>query len=259
MLHLSDVLEFVVDGLYDSPLSGQQPVRHAHHSPLHVALELRYQLDAVNKEALEEVLPDISLVPDKLSVQEIHKCLVVKRLSVVNIPGGYHEVQQLAPLIADEVQLEAEEPAHGAFASLGYALERPVDMDALILAHPERGAVNEADARAFAQEHLLDEQRQGNGDLPLQLDEAVIGHQAGEQVAEMLRDMLQIEVLQASVAGAVEQDHDQHDFCLGQRPVAVILPLFRRLYRVFCHHRIKKLAKIICHTENFSNFVLGKH
>ena len=88
MLHLSDILQLVIDSLYDSPLSCQQPVRQAHHSPLHVALELRYQLNAVNKEALEEFLPHISLVPDKLPVEELHKCLVVKRLPVVNVPGG---------------------------------------------------------------------------------------------------------------------------------------------------------------------------
>jgi hypothetical protein len=81
MLYLSDVLQLVIDGLYNSPLSGQQLVRHAHHSPIHVALELRYQLDTVNNEAQEEFLPDISLVPDKHSVRELHKCLVVKHLS----------------------------------------------------------------------------------------------------------------------------------------------------------------------------------
>ena len=37
-------------------LSGKQPVRHAHGGPFYVALELRYQLDAVN-EALEQFLP----------------------------------------------------------------------------------------------------------------------------------------------------------------------------------------------------------
>ncbi len=30
MLYLRDVLQLVIDGFYDSPLSGQQPVRHTH-------------------------------------------------------------------------------------------------------------------------------------------------------------------------------------------------------------------------------------
>ena len=49
---------------------------------------------------------------------------------------------------------------------------------------------------------------QGNGHIPLQLNEPVVGYQPGEQVPEMLRDMLQIEVLQAAIPGTVKQDHD---------------------------------------------------
>ena len=45
------------------------------------------------------------------------------------------------------MQLEPEEPAHGALPPLGNALERLVDVDSLISAYPERSAVYEADAR----------------------------------------------------------------------------------------------------------------
>ena len=41
-----------------------------------------------------------------------------KRLSVVNVSGSNHEVEQFSFLVTDKMQLEAEEPAHRALASL---------------------------------------------------------------------------------------------------------------------------------------------
>ena len=259
MLNLSDILQFIIDGFNDGTFPCQQPVRHAHDGSLHVALQLRYQLDSVNEQPLEELLADVSLVTDELAVEELHESLVVKRLAVINVAGGDHEIKELALLVADEVKLESEEPAHRALAPLGDAFESLVNMDALIPAHPKWRAVHEADARAFAQKHLLDEKGKRDCDVLLQLHEAVVGHHLGEKVAKPSAHVLQIKMLQAPVAGIVEQDHDDHHFRLGKSAVPVIFTLLVLLYRVFCHHCIKKLAKIICHTENFSNFVLGKH
>ena len=67
------------------------------------------------------------------------------------------------------------------------------------------------------------------------------------------------EVLQAAIPGTMKQNHDQHDLRLGKRPVTVIRTLIRGFYGIFCHHCIIKFEKIICNTENFSNFVLAKH
>jgi hypothetical protein len=49
---------------------------------------------------------------------------------------------------------------HRALPPLGYTFERPVNMDALILADPEWCAVNETDTCAFAQQHFFDEKGQ---------------------------------------------------------------------------------------------------
>jgi len=122
MLDLCDVLQFVIDGLYDSPLSSQQSVRHAHQCPFHVAFEFCYQLDAVNEEALEEFLANISFVPNKLAIQEFHEGLVLKRLAVIDVVRSNHEVEHFSLLIADDVQLEAEEPPHRALSPLGMPL-----------------------------------------------------------------------------------------------------------------------------------------
>ena len=116
----------------------------------------------------------ISLVRDELPVDELHESLVFERLPVIHIPRRYHEVKQLALPVADKVQLEAEEPAHGTLAPLGDSLEDRVYVDSLVLAYTEWCAVNETDARTLAKQHLLDKQRQGNCHITLQLHKTVV-------------------------------------------------------------------------------------
>jgi hypothetical protein len=48
------------------------------------------------------------------------------------------------------VELDSKEPSHGAFASLRNTIEGLVDVDALVLADPQRRAVHEADTSTFA-------------------------------------------------------------------------------------------------------------
>ena len=56
------------------------------------------------------------------------------------------------------MQFETEELTHRTFPSLGYAFENFVNMYSLFFADTQWCAVNEAYARAFAQEDLLDKQ-----------------------------------------------------------------------------------------------------
>ena len=94
MLHLGYVLQFVIDGLNNGSLPCQHPVRDSHVGTLHVALQFRYQLYAVNKQPLEESFADISLVPDELAIEELHERLALKGLAVIDITWGNHEVKQ---------------------------------------------------------------------------------------------------------------------------------------------------------------------
>ena len=73
-------------------------------------------------------------------------------------PGGYHKVEKFSFLIANQMQLEAKEPTHRAFSSLSYAFENLMNMYSLVFADSQWCAVNEAYARAFAQQDLLDKQ-----------------------------------------------------------------------------------------------------
>ncbi len=63
-------------------------------------------------------------------------------------------------------------------------------VDALVLADPQRSAVNETDACTLAQQHPLDEQGKRNGHLFLQFHETIVGNQLWKQVTQMLGNML---------------------------------------------------------------------
>ncbi len=75
---------------------------------------------------------------------------MLKRLAVIDVSRCNHETEQLSFLVTDKVELESKEPSHGAFASLRNTLEGLVDVDALVLADPQRRAVHEADTSTFA-------------------------------------------------------------------------------------------------------------
>ena len=92
VLDLGDVLQLVVDGLYDGPLPEQQFVRDAHQRTFHVVPELRDELYAIDEKPFKEVLADISLVRHELPVDELHENLVFERLPVTHISRRYHEV-----------------------------------------------------------------------------------------------------------------------------------------------------------------------
>ena len=112
VFNLGDVLEFIIYGLDDSPLSQQNLVVHIHQSALHVVPELCYQLDSIGEEATEQVLADVSLVTDKLAEEVVNEGLVPERLSVIHIAGSHHETQQLALFVAYKMELEPIEPSH---------------------------------------------------------------------------------------------------------------------------------------------------
>ena len=53
-----------------------------------------------------------------------------------------HEIKQFPAFVAYQVELEAEEPSHGAFASPGNAFESLVNMDPLVFAYSQRGLLS---------------------------------------------------------------------------------------------------------------------
>lgn len=85
-----------------------------------------------------------------------------------------HEVEDFALLVDDQVELEPEEPAHGALSAHGNSLENPVAMDALVTAHPERSGIHETHTGAFAQEHFFDKDGHRKKNLLFKLYKTIV-------------------------------------------------------------------------------------
>lgn len=200
MFHLRDVLQFVINCLNDSPFPEQQPVRDRHHGSFHVVFEFCYQLYSVNEKPLKQVLTYISFIANEFSINELNERLVLQRSPVIHIAWGYHEVEQFSFLIADKMQFEAEEPSHGAFATLGYALEGLVDVYSLVAADTQWSAVHKTYARAFTKQDFLNEQCERHGNVSFQFHKTIVRHNLWEEMTHLLAYPFQIKVLQTTVA-----------------------------------------------------------
>lgn len=143
---------------------------------------------------MEQFFSNIAFVSDKFPTQEFQKRLMLKRLAFINVSRCNHEAEQLSFLVADKVELESEEPSHRALAFLGDTLESLMNMNTMILAYPKRSTVHEADTCTIAKQHLHNEKGKRNGHIFLQFHKTVVGNKFREQVTQVLRDMLQIEM-----------------------------------------------------------------
>ena len=78
-------------------------------------------------------------------------------------------------------------------------------------------------------------------------------------IPAMMLMLLALLALRPRLAKVADKGSDVTLDHRNTKPHPVIFALTLGLYRVFFHLRIKNFAEIICHTINFSNFVLGDH
>lgn len=224
MLDLCHVFQLVVDRFYYGPFSEQHFVGHGHQRVLHLVFQLGYQLNAINKEFAEQIFADVSAVANELAVDFLDEAVAFQRLTVIHIARCECEIDSLTFLVAYQMQFEAVEPPHRAFAQLGQTLESLVLQYSLAATHAQRRAVDETDACAFAHQHCLDEDNQLDDSDFLQLHKTIVRNHFREQVAHMIAHML-VEMLQTSETRVVERYHDGHHLRVGHAAVAVIAAL----------------------------------
>jgi hypothetical protein len=143
---------------------------------------------------------------------------------------------------------------------LGKSFKYLVQVDALVPTNTQGGTVHETDSGAASHTALLHEQNEGDGLLPLQFYEAIVGNGLWKQVSHIVANFIQVKVFQAFISTQVEQYHNGNHLSIGQRAVPVISPL--RLVPLGCESvnfdkSVINMAEIIHHTENFRNFVFG--
>ena len=256
VFNLGDVLQLVIDRFYQGAFPQQDFVRYAHQGVLHVILHFGYQLYAVEKEALEQSLPDISLVRAKFTLYVLQELFLLQRLTVIYIPRREHEIENFSLVIDYQMQFESEKPSHGTFSTLRKPFKSLMNQYALVTAHTQRSGIYKADAGTGAHQYLLDENSQLQQNFLLQFHKTVIGHTFREEVCQMLADIFLVVMLETPETSRMEQDQDDHDFRITH-PVRLVSMFMTAVFNhIFFLYFGKFLAKIIRHTINLRNFSL---
>ena len=260
MHNLHRVLEQVVDRLDYVPLSQHHPVIEGHELVLHVAPQPRDQLYAVPEEEFEEPFRDVALIREELAVEPLGQHLEHFGVVVAHVCAREYKREDLAPVVADQVQFEAVAPSHRALAVSGHALEHLVGVTPEVVAHGYHRRVDECDARATAESPEVQEEHEGEEHAPLELHEAVVGYGVGEVGPQRATYEEHVVVLEVAERPEMEVQQYCHYLAVGQGglPLPAPRPVLREEQPpgIF---RLKMFAKLVNGTKYFRNFVFGSH
>lgn len=101
-----DVVELVVDGFADGTMAQQQLVGQRHQAVLHPLFEFGDELHTLFEQLLEHKLGYIAPVAEEIAEGACHQ--PGQYLDISSVARRQTVAQQLAPIIDDEMQFEAE-------------------------------------------------------------------------------------------------------------------------------------------------------
>src|SRR3954469_12325592 len=182
-------LEGIKDGFDDEALAQHDLVSQGHQVVSHVPADTSDEVQAALPKCLEQVLTDIAFVGVELADQVPGHLLQYG--AVGGVAGGDFQGHDLALVIDDEVQLEAEKPSHAGLAARGQAIEDLMTVDAAIVTDGKLGWSSEVDAglraaQAMQQDHQRREQPRH------QADETVVTGKLTKAGAMLLADPIMV-------------------------------------------------------------------
>ena len=118
VLDLRNVLELVNDCFYNRPFTEEELVGQGHQAVFHIGFEFSDELEAKGLEEVEKKGSGEIACVGKHFTKEIFD-QAWHRLAVVDIAWGQDEIEQLAAVVENQVQFEAEEPAGRRFTPSG--------------------------------------------------------------------------------------------------------------------------------------------
>lgn len=217
-------------------------------------------MNPIIKEFSEKRLGDIALIGVKFTEHLVCQCVNDILVAVIDIGLGQHKVEDLAFLIAQQMQFEAHIPAHRALAFFGNPLEYLHGELSLVVYDRYTGAVNKTDAGALAETCQSEEHRQGHETPWHDLHEAVIREGPREELSPVLADASEVIMLEVAERVEVKADQDGNDLGIGHHPFpASSGDSGNGPQGIFRHLNFKFFTKIIGNTKNFSNFTFGYH
>ena len=137
MLEAHFGLEGIKHGFDEKAFAEHDFVGQGHQIILHVAADAGDEMQTAPPKRLEQLFVDIAFVGKSLAREVL--CYIVHHGPVVCVARGDFQGHDLAIVIDDEVQLEAEKPPHAGLAAGSQAIEDLMAVDAAIVADGELG------------------------------------------------------------------------------------------------------------------------
>ena len=252
------VFQQFVDAFNDVALAQHHLIPQGHELVLHVRPEPVDQVDALVEEALEEALLDVPPVGKHLAVEHLREHLPHFGISVVHVCGGKAECEDVALLVAQQVQLETVAPSHRTLPVPGKSVEHLVEFPSHVVAYGDHRAVHETNACTLAEALDAHEGHQVEEHAGHEFHKARVGHRVRETARQVTLDEEQVIVLEISERAEVVVQQDGHDFALGHLALSVSQTLISLVcggyVEVFTKFSVQILAELIQYTEYFSNF-----
>ena len=161
---------------------------------------------------VEQLRGNVAAIADRLAGQALGQLRY--RFAVVDVARRDAEGQEFAPVIDDQVQLEAVEPAHGGFAPAGHLLEHLVAVNAAVVARHQGGGIDEGQAGVLAPAGVQ-ENAHGHQGRRNQRHKSSITQQVGKLAPTVPAQLQQVERLEVAVLGLMEIDQNRHDLAEG--------------------------------------------
>ena len=118
MVNLRDVFELISDGLDDGSFAEEECVRPVKQAIVHLFTQLGDEVQSVgHQELLGQGLGEIAFIPKEFANESCGQ--LGNGTPIIDVAGCETKGQQLALVIDDQVELEAEEPADRGLTACG--------------------------------------------------------------------------------------------------------------------------------------------
>lgn len=255
MFNLAYILQFVVHGLYHRSFPQHNLIVHRHKAILHVVPDTCDEVYIADKEDLGKLFGDVALVGEELAEYRFEEAFVFQWLPIVHVCLGNRKIQYLAPVVYDDVQLEAVEPAHRRLAHLGNTLEHFVPLDTLVVTDPDRGGIHKGNTRTLPQTAGLQKYRHRHKYTLAKLHEAVIGYRSRKFTLHMSLYIELVKVLEAPKSAQMKEKTDGYYLALGHRWRTLGQTAYQKRPGGF----FEIFAELIYKTKNITNFRVVNH
>jgi len=185
---------------------------------------------ALGEEVLKEILFDVPLVGKHFTVEHFGEDLPHSGVSIVYVCGSQTEGEDVAHLVAQQMQLEAMTPAHRSFFVLGKSIKHLVKSPSHVVAYGNHRAVYEINTRAFSKTFDAHEGHQVEEHAGHEFHEMRVGNSLREVACQMFLDEKEVIVLEVAERTKMVVQQNGHDFVLRHLPFAVFHVLISLVY-----------------------------